>query len=64
MLPELLTIDEFCKLTNTGKTRAYAEINAGRLIAKKYGRCTRIPRTAMMEWIKSLPSYATEEAEA
>lgn len=62
MIPELLTIDEFCKQTSTGKTKAYAEISAGRLKALKYGRCTRITREAMNEWIKNLPDYPAEAA--
>ena len=62
MIPELLTIDEFCKLTSTGKTKAYAEISAGRLKALKYGRCTRITREAMHEWINSLPDFQAQSA--
>ena len=62
MLPELLTLDEFCKLTNTGRTKTYQEISAGRLKAIKHGRSTRITRTAMIEWINALPDYKTQMA--
>ena len=62
MIPELLTLDEFCRVTNTGKTKAYQEINAGRLKAIKHGRCTRISREALHEWIKSLPDYKEQSA--
>lgn len=57
MIPELMTIEEFCRLTSTGKTKVYAEIAAGRLRAIKYGRCTRISRLAMEEWISNLPQF-------
>lgn len=57
MIPELLTINEFCQLTSTGKTKVYAEIAAGRLEAIKYGRCTRIKRKSMQDWIANLPEY-------
>ena len=56
MIPELMTIDDFCKFTSTGKTKVYAEISAGRLKAIKYGRCTRISRSAMEKWISMLPN--------
>lgn len=54
---ELLTIDELCRLTSTGKTKIYSEISKGRLQAIKYGRCTRITREAMEQWIANLPQY-------
>ena len=60
MTKELLTIDEFCSATNTGKTKVYAEIAAGNLRALKYGRCTRISREAMHEWINSLPDFQSQ----
>ena len=63
MIPELLTLDEFCKLTSTGKTKVYAEIAAGRLKAIKYGRCTRISRKAMHEWIENLPDAPVGKAQ-
>ena len=62
MLPELLTIDEFCKLTSTGKTKVNEEIYAGRLKAVRYGRCIRISRDSMHEWINALPEYLPEPA--
>lgn len=58
--PQLLTIDQFCAITNTGKTKVYAEIAAGRLKAKKYGRCTRITREAAHDWINNLPAFDTQ----
>lgn len=57
MYQELLTIDEFCRITSAGRTKVYAEIAAGRLKALKYGRCTRITRDAMTDWISNLPNY-------
>jgi len=63
MHPELLTIQEFSKLTNTGITKIYAEINAGRLKAVKYGRCTRITKQAMQDWIENLPAFNAQSME-
>lgn len=59
MIPELLTLDQFCQLTSSGRTKVYAEIAAGRLSAIKYGRCTRITRQAMEEWIANLPAMSS-----
>jgi excisionase family DNA binding protein len=64
MTPELLTLDEFCKLTSTGKTKVYEEISSGRLKAKKYGRHTRIPRAALEEWIDNLDDYPLNQISA
>ena len=40
----LLTVNEFCKWASIGRTKLYAEMNAGRLMAKKFGSRTLIPR--------------------
>ena len=57
---ELLTIDEFCRLTSTGKTKVYEELASGRLQGIKYGRSTRIRRQAMEDWIANLPEYTEQ----
>ena len=58
MIPELLSIEDFCKLTRMGKTRAYQLIADGEIKAVKNGKLTRIKREAMRDWISSLPEYS------
>ena len=57
MKPELLTIPEFCKSAKVGRTVAYSLINKGEVKAVKLGKKTLIPRSAMDEFIASLPVY-------
>jgi hypothetical protein len=51
-----LTIEEFCRCYRMGRTTAYEEINAGRLIARKRGSRTLIARDEARRWFRSLPS--------
>ena len=51
-----LSIREFCQQYATGRTRTYEEISAGRLLAKKHGARTLIPREAARRWLDSLPN--------
>ena len=61
----LLTIPEFCASRNISRTRAYEELKAGRLKAKKVGDRTLIPAEAAQEWAASLPDYdPTKQAAA
>lgn len=57
MQSELLTITDFCKAANVGRTRAYQLINQGRIKALKLGRKTLIPRAAFEEFIAGLKPY-------
>ncbi|TWG35789.1 excisionase family DNA binding protein [Acidovorax delafieldii] len=52
----LLTVNEFCKWASIGRTKLYAEMNAGRLMAKKFGSRTLIPRTEAKKWMEQLPT--------
>lgn len=61
MQTELLTIPEFCKMANIGRTTAYSLINAGLIKAIKIGKKTLIPRTSMNEWISTLQPYKREQ---
>ena len=36
--PEALTLDEFCKRVKMGRTKAYEEVRAGRLVVRKNGK--------------------------
>jgi excisionase family DNA binding protein len=40
----------------------YAEIDAGRLTAKKVRRRTVIPATALAEWLQNLPDVGSPKA--
>lgn len=51
----LLTVNEFCKWANIGRTKLYSEMNAGRLAAKKMGSRTLIPRVEAQKWMEQLP---------
>ena len=61
MRDENLTLEEFCKEKNIGRTKAYELINSGALRAKKIGRKTVIPRSSANEWQESLPDYLETE---
>ncbi len=50
-----LSIDEFCESIGCGRTFVYGEINAGRLIAHKFGRLTKILPSSREAWLKNLP---------
>lgn len=49
------SIDAAAKASHTGRTRLYAEIKAGRLKAKKFGRRTIITAEALAAWLNALP---------
>ena len=51
------SITEFCALTGIGRTKAYAEIAAGRLHAKKVGSRTLITAESGKNWLDSLPDF-------
>ena len=53
------TVEEFGDLTSVGRTRLYAEIKIGRLIARKLGRRTLITRDDGAAWLSSLHQIAS-----
>lgn len=57
MQSELLTVMEFCQAVNLGKTSVYKLINEGKISAVKLGKKTLIPKSAVNEFIASLPAY-------
>ena len=60
MLPELLTIPEFCQAVNLGKTSVYKLINDGRIRAVKLGKKTLLPKSEVADFIDGLPKYTSE----
>jgi hypothetical protein len=59
---EALSIDEFCLRYGIGRQLVYDELNAGRLIGKKVGRRTIIPRMNGEGWLNSLPTIKPKRA--
>jgi hypothetical protein len=53
---EAFSIDEFCLRYGIGRQLVYDELNSGRLVAKKAGRRTIIPRLNGERWLNSLPT--------
>jgi hypothetical protein len=51
-----MSIDGFCKGYGIGRTKAYEEINAGRLKARKAGRRTIITADDAEDWLSRLPA--------
>jgi hypothetical protein len=50
-----ISIRTFCLRNDLGTTKAYAEINAGRLVARKCGAKTLITLADEKAWRDSLP---------
>lgn len=53
--PGALSVNDFCRWAGIGRTAAYAEMKAGRLTARKFGRRTFIPMIEAERWLNSLP---------
>jgi excisionase family DNA binding protein len=55
-LPAAMTIDQFCRSYSVGKTKAYSEIQGGKLKIRKLGSKTLIARDDAEAWLNSLPT--------
>jgi hypothetical protein len=53
------SVRDFCRWAGIGRTAVYAEIKAGRLSARKFGRRTVIPVFEAQRWLTSLPALHT-----
>jgi len=51
----ILTINEACHASRTGRTALYAAINSGELTARKRGSRTMILASDLKRWIESFP---------
>jgi len=58
-----ISIKAFCERNGIGMTSAYAEIKAGRLIARKCGNRTLIAKADERAWLNSLPKLHTAAAQ-
>jgi hypothetical protein len=54
-----ISLKAFCERNGIGMTSAYAEIKAGRLIARKCGNRTLIAKADERAWLNSLPKLHT-----
>lgn len=50
--PEVLTVEETCEILRIGYNALYELLNSGKLKSFKNGRCWRIPKAAVLEYIK------------
>jgi hypothetical protein len=57
-----MSVNDFCRRYRIGRTKAYEEINAGRLKAKKSGRRTIIAEDDAEEWLSLLPAFHEDSA--
>ncbi len=51
----VFSIPETCEISGSGKTKIYAEIRDGRLVARKMGDKTVILRRDLLAWLDALP---------
>ncbi|ULJ70642.1 helix-turn-helix domain-containing protein [Rhizobium gallicum] len=51
-----ISVKQFCDWAGIGLTKAYEEINAGRLTMRKLGRKSMIRMTDAEAWLAALPA--------
>jgi hypothetical protein len=63
-LRRAMSVRVFCETYDIGRTKAYEEINAGRLKARKIGSRTIITTDDAEDWLNALPAIneAVDEA--
>lgn len=54
-ISRMFTVNDFCHWARIGRTAVYAEMKSGRLMARKIGRRTVIPRSEAQRWFSELP---------
>lgn len=57
----VFSVNEFCQWAGIGRTAAYAEMKAGRLEARKFGRRTLIFKSEAERWLLSLKLKAARQ---
>ncbi|MDA9529888.1 excisionase [Bradyrhizobium sp. CCBAU 25338] len=57
-----MSVEEFCRWACVGKTKAYAEAKAGRLVLRKIGAKTVIIRADAEAWLRALPAASSAAA--
>lgn len=56
-----MSVSEFCHWASMGRTKMYAEVNAGRITPRKIGTKTVILRSDAEAWLLSLPTTTAIE---
>lgn len=54
------TVNAFCRAFGIGRTKAYEEMKAGRLKARKVGSRTIIAEVDAQAWLASLPALPSK----
>ena len=49
---DVISVDEFCDILMLGRNQAYKLLNSGYLGAFRIGRCWKIPKTAVIEFLQ------------
>jgi hypothetical protein len=60
---DALDIPTMCRRARVGRSFVYEEIRAGRLIARKYGRLTRVLVADYRRWLDSAPAIVATTGE-
>jgi excisionase family DNA binding protein len=50
---EWLSVADLCELLGIGRTKAYELVTTGELPAIRIGRCIRVNRTELDEWLRA-----------
>jgi excisionase family DNA binding protein len=60
----LLRVEEAATLLGVGRTTVYALVSAQKLLIVRIGRSVRIPRQALLQWIRDHIDGNTDESSA
>lgn len=60
--PKLLTVEEFAKSANIGRTLAFEKVASGEVESVKIGRLRRIPADALDRFVARLLDEQTRQA--
>lgn len=63
-LPSFVTPEEFAHLLDVGKSTAYELCRQNKIRSLKVGRCTRIPKRAVLEFIDAGGAELPKQKEA
>lgn len=64
MLPQTFTVNEFLNTYKVGRTKAYEEIQTGRLVTYRLGRKRLISARAADEWQRRLEAETNSQGAA
>lgn len=51
--PDILTVEEACEVLRVGYNAMYELLNSGKVKAYRNGRVWRIPKTSLLEFVRS-----------